>query len=139
MDIEEFGRGVAAALLTDQVSDKAGFAYKVGVVAVALTAVSTVVTDSWLRWLALLFCLFALGFVLFVFITKRFATATISRIAPPVDIASARTQFDVAVAEADIPTGPVGFLRLMWRLRRGVGPEVDRLIAVVNQLRSEPE
>jgi hypothetical protein len=139
VDIEEFGRGVAAALLTDQVSDKAGLAYKVGVVAVALTAVSTVVTDSWLRWLALLFCLFALGFVLLVFITKRFATATISRIAPPVDIASARTQFDVAVAEADIPTGPVGFLRLMWRLRKGVGPEVDRLIAVVNQLRSEPE
>ena len=139
MDIEEFGRGAVAALLTDQVNDKVGLAYKADWVVVFVTAVLTVVTDSWLRWLALFFCLLALGFLLFVDITKRFAKATISRIAPPVDIAPARTQFDVAVAEADLPTGPVRFLRLMWRLRKGFGPEVDRLIAVVSRLRSELE
>jgi hypothetical protein len=53
------------------------------------------------------------------------------------DLANSRQHFDTAIAEADIPTDPLGFLRLIWRLRRGVGPGLERLGAVVTRLLSD--
>ena len=32
-----------------------------------------------------------------------------------------------AVEELDLPTGPVSVLRLLWRLRRGVDEEIERV------------
>lgn len=43
-------------------------------------------------------------------------------------------RFSTAVEEADLPTGPASLLRLIWRLRKGVGPEIERLVGVVDDL-----
>ena len=134
MDIDDFGRGVAAALLTDQVNAKTGLAFKVSTLILLGAIILTVVTDSWLRWPILLVAFVVAAFIAVVWASKRFAVATISRIAPPMDITSARSRFDVALAEADLPTGPVPFLRMLWRLRKGVASEFDRLVEIVKHL-----
>jgi hypothetical protein len=137
MDVDDIAKGVVAALLTDQVDDKTGLATKVGLVVLVVSGIGLFVMDGWLRWLAVVVVLLALAFVLFVFISKRLAKAMINRFASPADIGDVRANFDTAIAEAGIPTGPTSFLRMLWRLRKGVGPEIDRLTSVVNRLRRE--
>lgn len=137
MDLDDFAKGAVASLLSDQVGAKTALAYKIGWVGSGLALAGAIFLDGWLRWLAVLVLLVGLAALAFVFITKRLATALINRIAPPVDLANARQHFDTAIAEADLPTGPVGFLRMIWRMRKGVGPEIDRLGAVVTRLKGE--
>lgn len=137
MEIDGFVKGVVAALLTDQVDGKAGLAAKVGWIGAALAALGVVFGDGWLRGLAVLVLLVCLAFLVFVYVSRRFAKAIINRFAPPVEMSQVRANFDAAVAEADLPTGPVSLLRLVWRLRKGVGPEVDRLLGVVSRLRDD--
>jgi hypothetical protein len=137
MDVDDFVSGVVAALLTDQVDEKTGLAFKVGWVAAAVALLATILTGGWLRAFALIGLLLTLAFLVFVFVSKRIARAVIGRLAPPADISNARANFETAVAEADIPTGPTSLLRLVWRLRKGIGPEVERLAAVVNRMRAD--
>lgn len=102
-----------------------------------LALIGAIALDGWLRWLAVLVVLGALLVLLFVFVTKRLAKGLINRLAPPADLSHVRERFATAIAEADIPTGPLGLLRLVWRLRNGVGPEIERLGLVVTRLESE--
>ena len=137
VELDDFAKGAIASLLTDQVEAKAGLAYKVAGAAGALALIGGVFLDGWLRWLLVLVLLIALALLAFAFITKRLAMGIINRIHPPMDLTNARQHFGHAIEEADIPTGPAGFMRLIWRLRKGVGPEIERLGAVVTQLRGE--
>lgn len=137
MDLDEFAKGAVASLLSDQVADKTGVVTKVSLVVVLGAAATAFFVDGAIRWLAVFVALVGLALVLFAFVSKRLALGIINRLAPPVDLGGARQQFDTAIAEADLPTGPVAFLRLIWRLRKGVGPEVERLGAVVTRLRSD--
>ncbi len=137
MELDDFAKGAVASLLTDQVNDKTGLAYKVAGAVVVLALLGVLFIDGWLRWLPLIVLIAGLAMLAFVFVTKRLAMAVIYRIARPADLATSREHFQTAIEEADIPTGPTGFLRLIWRLRKGVGPEVERLGAVVTRLKSE--
>ena len=137
MDLDDFAKGAVASLLTDQVSDKTGLAYRVTGVVALLALAGVIFLDGWLRWLLVFVLLVGLGLLAFVFLTKRLAMGLINRIGPPVDLADSREHFEVAIAEADIPTGPAGFLRLIWRLRKGVGPEIERLGEVVTRLKAQ--
>ncbi|MDX2343719.1 MAG: hypothetical protein QNL12_08330 [Acidimicrobiia bacterium] len=137
MDLDDFARGAVASLLTDQVDAKTGLVTKVTLAVVVAAVVAAVAIDGVIRWLAMVVIVLGLALALFVFISKRLALGIINRLAPAVDLAGSRQQFDSAIAEADLPMGPVGFLRLIWRLRKGVGPEVERLGAVVTRLKSE--
>lgn len=137
MELDDFARGAAASLLIDQVDVRTGFVTKVSL-SVVVAAVGVVVfADGLIRWPAGFLALVALGVVAFVYLARRLALRIINRLAPPVGLAGSRQVFDTALAEADIPTGPVGFMRLIWRLRRGVGPEVARLGAVASRLKSD--
>jgi len=137
MELDDFARGVVASLLTDQVKDKTGLAYKVAGVVAVLALLGVIFVDGWLRWLLVLVLLVGLALLVFVFVTKRLALGIVNRIGPPADLTNARQYFDSAIAEADLPTGPAGFLRLIWRLRKGVGPEVERLGDVVTKLKGQ--
>lgn len=136
MDLDNFVKGAVAALLTDQVAAKTGPVTKITLAVAAASLVVAVLADAFFRWLAVFVILVALALVVFVFVSKRVAIGIINRLAPPIDLTNSRQHFDTAIAEADIPTGPVGFLRFIWRLRRGVGPELERLGVVVSRLRS---
>ena len=134
MDLDSV-KGVVSALLTDQVDDKTGLAAKIGWIVFAACAVFAVAADGWLRGLGVFVALLSLLFLAFVSVTKGLAKGIINRFAPPADVGDVRQQFSTAIDEADLPTGPAGFMRLIWRLRKGVGPEVERLAAVVGGLR----
>ena len=135
MDLDDFAKGAIAALLNGQVDAKTGLASKIGWVATGVALVGAFFAEGWLRWLAVLVVAVGLAALLFVFVTKRLAKGLINRLAPPADLSNARQGFDTAIVEADIPTDPLGFLRMIWRLRKGVGPEIERLGAVVTRLR----
>ena len=137
MDLDDFAKGAVASLLTEQVDAKTGFAAKVSAAVLVLALVVAIAADGFFRWLAIFLLVAAVATLLFIFITKRLATGIINRLAPPADLGNAREAFASALAEAELPTGPIGFLSLIWRLRKGVGPEVERLGAVVAKLRSQ--
>lgn len=137
MDLDDFAKGAVASLLTDQVEAKTGLATKITLAVAFAALVIAVLAGGFFRWLAVFVLVIAVALFLFVFVSKRLATGIINRLAPPMDLANSRQHFDTAIAEADIPTGPVAFLRLIWRLRKGVGPELERLGAVVIRLRSD--
>lgn len=137
MDLDDFAKGAVASLLTDQVNAKTGFATKVSAAVLLLALVGAFAADGFFRWLAVFVVVVALAALLFIFVTKRLATGIINRVAPPADLGNAGAAFSNALAEAELPTGPVGFLNLIWRLRKGVGPEIERLGAVVAKLKSQ--
>lgn len=136
MDTDDFVKGVVAAVLTDQVDDKAGLASNVGWLVLAAAVPAAVFAHGWVRFVGILVAVLTVAFLVFVFVSKYVTKAVIGRFATPVE--GARERFSAAVDEADLPTGPVAFLRMVWRLRNGVGPEVERLEAVVDRLRTEP-
>ncbi len=137
MELDDFAKGAVASLLADQVDDKTGLAYKVAGLVSALALLGVIFIDGWLRWLLVFLLLIGLAALMFVYLTKRLAMGLINRIAPPVDLANSREHFQAAIDEADIPTSPAGFLRMIWRLRKGIGPEVERLGEVVTRLKSQ--
>lgn len=137
MGIDGFARGVIASLLTDQVDRKTDLVFKIALAALAAAVAVAVMADGVFRWLAVAGALLFLALLLVVLATRRLAKGIINRFAPPIDIATSRQSFDSAVVAADLPTGPVALLRLVWRLRKGVGPEITRLAAVIDRLRSD--
>ena len=137
MQITEVAKGVVAALLTDLVKSKTSLASQVlGAIAV-LGVLGVVLLSGFWRALAVVVLVLCLGGLVFVFLSRRMALGMVARIAPPTELSGVRGHFDAALAEADLPTGPAGFLRLIWRLRKGVGPEVERLGEVVARLQQE--
>ncbi len=137
MDLDDTIKGIVAALLNDQVDAKSGLAAKVGLVGLVIAVGLVVVTEGWLRGLSIVLLLLVLAFLAFVWLSRRLAKGVVNRIAPPLDLAETRARFESALAEADLPDGPVSFLRLVWRLRKGIGPEVERLAGVVQRLQSD--
>ena len=114
MQIDDIAKGVVAALLTDQVEGKTILAYRIVGAAGVFGLVGAVLLDGFWRALAVLVLLVALLGLAFIFGTRRLALGLIGRIAPPAELAGARGHFDAAIAEADLPAGPAGFLRLVW-------------------------
>lgn len=137
MQLDDFARGAVASLMADQVRQKTGFAYTASGGLAVLALLGTVFLGGWWRALAIVLVLMGLAALGFVFLTKRVALVVVNRLGPPADLGGAREYFAAAIEEADVPTGPVGFLRLIWRLRRGVGPELERLGVVVSKLKGQ--
>lgn len=115
-------------------NEKTGLAYKVAGGFAALGLVGMMMLDGIWSGLSFALLMIALGALAFVFLSKRLALRLVARIAPPSELAEIGEHLDVAVAEADLPTGPMAFIRLVWRLRKGIGPEVERLGEVVARL-----
>ena len=137
MELDDVAKGAVAAVLTDQVETKTGFAYKVAGAVSVVALVGAFLIDGWLRWLIILVLLAGLAGLGFLFVSKRLALRLINRLAPPADLSSIRHKIDGAIAEANLPTGPVGFLKMIWRLRKGVGPEIERLGSVIARFKSD--
>lgn len=115
-------------------NEKTGLAYKVAGGLALVGLVGVVALDG--AWRGMSIALFVIGLIAlaFVALSRWLALRLITRFAPPSRRADVGEHFDAAVAEADLPTGPMAFLRLVWRLRKGISPEVERLGAVVVRL-----
>lgn len=108
-------------------------ALAVGVVCVAIG----LFTDGFARWLFLVVAVLSLFAAVAIWITGTVALWMVRRVVSSNqrDLSDAGEAVDDAVAEPDLPTGPMSVLRLVWRLRRGVDDEVARVRAVGDELR----
>lgn len=130
-------RSLVAGLLTDQVSERGLVLQRMFAVGAALAVAAWLFLDGWYRWLvAPLLVLCAVGFLAMV-AGRRLLLRAIARIAPPRHLADVNAAVRHALDEADLPNSPLAVARMVWRLRRGVTPELRRLRTVVDKVASE--
>jgi len=94
------------------------------------------IRDS-VRGLAITIALLGLIAFLTIALIRTVALTTIRKFATPQSIAEKREEIDRAMDRADLPTGPLSVIRFIYRLRRGVGTEVERLDVIIDDLREE--
>ena len=133
----DLGRGLVAGMLERQVVGRGTTVRWVGVALIVVGVVAAIGFGGFLRGLAILFALIGLSIVLLVGLVRKLALVAIRRFATPTSLAEKRDVIDRAMDDADLPTGPISILRFLSRLRRGVGSEVRRLDAVLDDLRDE--
>ena len=107
----------------------------VWVASVVLLVLAVVLDGGW-RWLAAVLCVAAIVATLATFVVGTMALVLVRRVVSTEqrDLSDAGDAVDRAVEELDLPTGPVSALRLLWRLRKGVGEEVDRVTEIGQEL-----
>lgn len=134
---DELGRGLVAGMLERQVRDRSSMTRRVGVAFMAIGAVTAIGWGGALRGLGITLVLIGLILVLLVALVRAMAVGAINKFATPTTIAEKRDVIDHALERADLPAGPISVIRFLVRLRRGVGSEVERLDAVLDDLREE--
>ncbi len=134
MDVDVLARGLVAGWLADQVDDRGTLPQRVALASAGLLLIVAVVFDGGWRWLFVALCLLALGVFAAIWVVRWLALAGIRRFAEPKSLAGRRADIDEAIDAADLPTGPLAIARFLFRLRRGVGTEVDRIRAIVSEL-----
>ena len=137
VDLDDLARGLVSGVLTEQVSARGKGVQKVGLAAGALALIVAVIASGWLRWLLVFVALVAVGIAIAAWVARKLAVRAIHRFAEPKDLAQHRSAISAAIDDADLPTGPIAVLGLLWRLRKGVGPEVDRVRAIVSRLKTQ--
>ena len=136
-DVDDLVIGLVAGSLIDQVRAKSRVVLTalgvVGVVAIA----GLVAAPTWGKVVCALILAAVVVGVLLAFVARRAIVALLDRGIDRTDLASHRDAVDRAVAELDIPSGPISMARLAWRLRRGTGDEVDRIKTVALRLQND--
>lgn len=130
-------KSLVVGFVLDLIRDRTRIVILAGAFVAVVSVVLMVVLDGAGRWLAALTVLVGLGMIVVTWGARRLATAILSRFAPPELAEEQRDRVTAAIDEAGIPTGPLSGLRFAWRLRQGVGAEVDRLRDVANRLQSQ--
>ncbi len=136
MDAVELGRSLFAGVLARKISSTRQPLVIAGAATSVVTLLLVLILDGGWRWLAVAgFVLAGLATVT-IWLVGTFALLLVRRVvsADQRDLSGAGDAVDQAVDELDLPTGPVSALRLLWRLRRGVGEEVDRVRDIGEEL-----
>ncbi len=134
---DDLGRGVIAGWLIDQVDARGSVPLWIGWITAALGLVLIVIGGGAVRAIGVLVLLVGVVIALAVVTLRAAARAAIRRFAQPSSIAAHEADIAAAVDRADLPTGPLSIIRFLWRLRRGVGSEVERVRDVVADLGTE--
>lgn len=137
VDVKDLARGLVAGLLMETVEARGRLAARVAVIVAVLAVVGAVVADGGLRIVLVILGLIALAVAAISVLLRRLVVAAIRRIGQPRRLDAHRAAIDRAIEQAELPTGPVSALKTAWRLRKGVGPEVDRLHGIVDRLTTE--
>ena len=133
----ELGRGLVAGMLERQVTSRGSLARWVGIVMMVVGFILAIGFGGFVRGLAITILLLGLIIVLLVALLRALALGAIRKFATPTSLAEKREVIDHAMERADLPTGPIGIVRFLVRLRRGVGSEVRRLDTVLDELRDD--
>lgn len=131
------GRGLVAGMLERQVRERGSFVRWIGVGIMVVGLIAAVGWGGFVRGLGITLVLVGLIVVLLVMLVRTMALAAINKFATPTSLAEKREVIDRAMGRADLPTGPISIVRFLVRLRKGVGPEVARLDAVLDDLRAD--
>ena len=130
-------KSLVVGFVLDLIRDRSRIIILAGAFVAVVSVVLVVVLDGPVRWLAVLTVLLGIGLIVITWGARRLATAILSRFAPPELAEEQRARVTAAIDEAGIPTGPLSGVRFAWRLRRGVGAEVDRIREVAERLQAE--
>lgn len=133
-DVELVARGLISGWLTDQVDDRGGVPLKIGVGVALFGLLGAVFTDGVLRALFVIVLLVGAVVATAVWIARWLAIRGIRWFGEPRGLRQHRGEIQAAIDEADLPTGPLAIARFLFRLRRGVSAEVDRVQGIVNEL-----
>ena len=136
MDAVELGRSLFAGVLARKISSTRQPLVIASGAASVVTLVLVLILDGGWRWLAVAAFVLAALATMTIWLVGTFALLLVRRVvsADQRDLSGAGDAVDQAVDELDLPTGPVSALRLLWRLRRGVGEEVDRVRDIGEEL-----
>lgn len=134
---DDIAKGIVAGVLESQVKARGSFARWVGIALVVLGVLGAIFFGGFIRGLGVTLALLGLIVILLVALIRALALGTIRKFATPHSIAEKRAEIDAAMEKADLPTGPISVIRFLYRLRRGVGPEVARLDTIMDDLRDE--
>ena len=136
MDAVELGRSLFAGVLARKISSTRQPLVIAGAAASVVTLLLVLLLDGGWRWLAVAGFVLAVAATVTIWLVGTFALLLVRRVvsADQRDLSGAGDAVDQAVDELDLPTGPVSALRLLWRLRRGVGEEVDRVRDIGEEL-----
>lgn len=134
---DDIAKGIVAGMLEEQVKSKGSLARWLGIGVLVLGLLSAVLFGGFLRGLGITMVLVGLIIILLVALIRALALGTIAKFATPHSIAEKREEIAIATQKADLPTGPIGVIRFLYRLRKGVGPEITRLDKIMDDLRDE--
>lgn len=134
---DDLARGIVAGMLEKQVKDRGSFARWFGIAILVVGFLLALLFGGFGRGLGITMVLVGLIIILIVGLVRALALGTIRKFATPHSIAEKRDEIDSAMEKADLPTGPVSVIRFLYRLRKGVGPEVARLDTIMEDLRDE--
>jgi hypothetical protein len=137
VDVKDLARGLVAGLLMETVEARGRLAARVATAVAVLAVIGAVVADGGLRILLVALAALALVVAAVTVLLRRLVVAAIRRIGQPRRLDAHRAAIDRAIDQAELPTGPWTALKAAWRLRKGVGPEVDRLHGIVDRLTNE--
>ncbi len=136
-DTMDLARGIVAGLVMETVEGRGRLAARVAFGIALLAGVGAVVGDGVLRLLLVAVAILAALIAVVTVVLRRLVVAAVGRIGTPADLRHHRTSIDRALERAELPTGPWTAFKMAWRLRKGVGPEVDRLHDIVSRLSTE--
>lgn len=130
----DLARGLISGWLTDQVNNRGDLPLKGGFALGLVGLVVAVFASGW--WRAPGVILFFIGLTVFgvVWLVQRAAKFAISRFATPRSLAGQHQEIQNAIDDMDLPTSPLAILRFLNRVRKGPGPELDRIQLVVGRL-----
>lgn len=130
-------KSLVVGFVLDLIRDRTRIVILAGTFVAVVSVVLVVVLDGPVRWLAVLTVFVGIAMVVVTWGARGLATAILSRVAPPELAEDQRDRVTAAIEEAGIPTGPLSGARFAWRLRRGVGTEVDRVREVARRLQAD--
>ena len=134
---DDVAKGLVAGMLERQIEARGSTARWIAVAVMVLGVLSAVLFGGFVRGLGITIALLGLIALLTIALVRAVAMTTIRKFATPQSIAEKREEIDRAMDRADLPTGPLSVIRFVYRLRRGVGAEVERLDVIIEDLREE--
>jgi hypothetical protein len=137
VDRDDLLMGLAAGFMIGQVESRSAFPlYAAGGISL-IGLVAAIAFGGFVRGLGIVVILLGIIAALSVLLVRAMAKAAIRKFAEPRTIVAQRAAVDAALAEADLPTGPISSLRYIARFRKGLRPELDRLNAIFHRLDDE--
>lgn len=137
MSWDDLGRGLVAGMLENHISNRPSIVRRIGVALIVAGGLVAIAWGGEVRGLGITMVLVGLIAALTVGLVRLVALKTINDFARPTSIAEKREVIDRASESADLPRGPISITRFLVRVRRGVGPDVERLETVLDDLRNE--
>ena len=133
----DVAQGLIAGWMADQVDDRGKGAQRTGLIVAVVGLALAILVSGWWRGVGLFALFLGLAFFAAVWLARKAALYAITRFAAPRSLADSQDEIRGAIEEMDLPTSPLAIVRFLGRLRKGPGPEVDRVKSVVSRLEND--